>query len=171
MTAWRLGLAVVATTVTAAHSPIIGAAAATVASPPTSTFRLLQAQRPAQCEQLDFNDSGGVDVADLLLCLGAFGQPTDGPGAQFAVSGGPAVSRSERSSARPRCLRLELQRRWRRAVRWRRLGRLRLRDHGGLVIERWRVHQRRAHLRQRSRPLRGAAGSAATAGAATTRRR
>ena len=48
-----------------------------------------------QCEQLDFNDSGGVDVADLLLCLGAFGQPTDGPGAQFAVSGGPAVAVSD----------------------------------------------------------------------------
>jgi hypothetical protein len=95
--AWRLGLAVVAICSTTAHQNgdiIVAAAAAALA--PTSTFRLLQSQHStARCDQLDFNDSGRVDVADLLLCLSAFGQPTNGPGAQFAVSGGPAVSVSD----------------------------------------------------------------------------
>ena len=76
--------------VAAASASMVAPTAAVTAS------RILQATVPgATCDVYDFNDSGGVDVADLLLCLGAFGRLAEGEADRFAVSGGPSVSVSD----------------------------------------------------------------------------
>ena len=71
-------------------------------SPPRKqSFRLLQApqmQPPvvASCEAADLNGSGIVDVADLLLTLGAFGQSAANPAAAaFDLSGNGSVDVSD----------------------------------------------------------------------------
>jgi hypothetical protein len=73
----------------------LGAAVVATAAAPgdTSTYRLLQSGPALGCSQFDFDDSGAVQVNDLLLCLGAFGHPADAeqPAARFAVSGGQQV--------------------------------------------------------------------------------
>jgi hypothetical protein len=69
--------------------------------PPKQSFRLLQApqQQPAvvaSCEAADLDGSGIVDVADLLLTLGAFGQSSANPAATaFDLSGNGSVDVSD----------------------------------------------------------------------------
>ena len=68
-------------------------------SPPPQGFRLLQQQQPAvaaSCEAADLDGSGTVDVADLLLTLGAFGQSAANPAAAaFDLSGNGSVDVSD----------------------------------------------------------------------------
>ena len=101
MPSWPRVQYAVTTSALAVLCPVAVAAGSASMAAPTAAVtasRMLQdtvVPRVAICDVYDFNDSGGVDVADLLLCLGAFGRLAEGDAERFAVSGGPSVSVSD----------------------------------------------------------------------------